>query len=146
MYISRETPEQTETRLLKVIATADFKIMKGPYVFEEFPAGRFGDAASADALAYVRDEDVWSRLVPAPDESGELFALAGFHFSPGLDNSGFVGWLASHLKQKLGTGVFVVCGQNSAKGGIFDYWGCPYALKDEFFREIMELIEKGKTN
>jgi len=62
-----------------------------------------------------------------------------------LDNSGFVGWLATHMKRSLGTGVFVVCGQNSARGGIFDYWGCPYAIRDSFFREIEGLIESEKS-
>jgi hypothetical protein len=28
-----------------------------------------------------------------------------------VDNSGFVGWLASHLKAAIGTGVLVVCGK-----------------------------------
>ena len=44
-----------------------------------------------------------------------------FHFPAGVDNSGFVGWLASHLKVVLGTGVLVVCGFNSQRGGVFDY-------------------------
>lgn len=56
------------------------------------------------------------------------------------DNSGFVGWLASHLKQKLGTGVFVTCGQNSNRGGIFDYWGCPAELGPSAIEEVKKLI------
>jgi hypothetical protein len=28
---------------------------------------------------------------------------------------------ASHLKNKFGTGVFVICGQDSGHGGIYDY-------------------------
>ena len=61
------------------------------------------------------------------------------HFDPALDNSGFVGWLASHLKAVLGTGVFVVCGQNGARGGIFDYWGCPIRVADAVFGEVRAL-------
>lgn len=78
----------------------------------------------------VRDKEVWSALVPwegvAPE--AEQFGLFSFHFTPDLDNSGFVGWLATTLKRELGTGVFVVCGSNSSHGGIFDYWGCPAGL------------------
>lgn len=73
------------------------------------------------------------------DPTAELFAVWRFHFPAGADNSGFVGWLASHLKTLFGTGVFVVCGQNSADGGIFDYWGCPWALRDQVFAELDRL-------
>ena len=33
--------------------------------------------------------------------------------------------LASRLKRQLGTGVLVVCGHNSKRGGVLDYWACP---------------------
>ncbi len=46
-------------------------------------------------------------------------------------NSGFVGWLACWLKRELGTGVVVVCGQNSRRGGVYDYWGCPAHLCEQ---------------
>jgi hypothetical protein len=74
--------------------------------------------------------------VPSGEIHPEPFCLLSFHFEPGLDNSGFVGWLASHMKQTLGSGVFVVCGQNHRQGGIFDYWGCPWDLRDRFFAEV----------
>ncbi len=63
-----------------------------------------------------------------------------FHFPDGLDNSGFVGWLATHLKETLGTSVFVICGQNSDRGGIFDYWACPLNLGDEVAGMIVEKL------
>ena len=63
----------------------------------------------------MRDDKVWSQLVPCADQERELYTVFRFHFPNGLDNSGFVGWLASHLKARLGTGVFVICGQNSAR-------------------------------
>lgn len=87
-------------------------------------------ALSAETLAVVRDEDSWSALVPwtADDSEAERFGLFSFHFPAGADNSGFVGWLANHLKRELGTGVFVVCGSNRSRGGIYDYWGCPAEL------------------
>lgn len=31
----------------------------------------------------------------------------------------------------MGTGVFVICGQNAARGGIYDYWGCPVELREQ---------------
>jgi len=65
--------------------------------------------------------------------------IFGFHFTPGLDNSGFVGWLAAHLKARLGTGVLVVCGQNSQRGGIFDYWGAPLSVSAKVIAEIRRL-------
>jgi hypothetical protein len=66
----------------------------------------------------------------------------GFHFVAGLDNSGFVGWLASHLKARLGTGVLVICGQNSNRGGIFDDWGVPWAAGEAAVAEI-ETLRRG---
>jgi hypothetical protein len=143
MYVSQESVEQTRSRLLKVIAAAKVRFFEGAYCFLESPVAS-GLANDPKALAYVRDDDVWSRLVPVP--SGEIhpepFCLLSFHFEPGLDNSGFVGWLASHMKQTLGSGVFVVCGQNHRQGGIFDYWGCPWDLKDRFFAEVGALRKR----
>ena len=144
MYISNETTDQTERRLLRVIAEAEFQVFERHYVFEEFPLHNFHADISDNALAFIRDEEVWSQLVPSEDKTRELFTLIGFHFKPNMDNSGFVGWLATHLKQKLGTGVFVVCGQNSGRGGIYDYWGCPAEIGDEFIAEVRLLIAKGK--
>ena len=139
MYVSRESAEQTRQRLLRVIARAEFKVYEQAYVFEEFPFDDFSRKAKPEALAFIRDEQVWSQLVCAEDSDGELFRIFSFHFAEGLDNSGFVGWLASHLKQQVGTGVFVVCGQNSGRGGIFDYWGCPLEVADRVLEEIRSL-------
>lgn len=146
MYISRETPQQIHKRLLKVIASAEFKVYEEPYVFEEFPIDRFAEKVNTKALALVRDDSVWSQLVPSADPSIELFTIFRFHFKEGLDNSGFVGWLASYLKDKLGTGVFVTCGQNTDAGGIFDYWGCPLELGEEVIREVEHLITQGNNS
>ena len=118
VHISRETPEQTHERLLEVIAAATFKVYDDAYVFEEAPLRGPIPPLDDRTLALVRDDRVWSRLVPtALDHGVEQFGLLRFHFPEGVDNSGFVGWLASHLKRELGTGVFVVCGQNSEQGG-----------------------------
>ena len=139
MHVSHETPAQTERRLLQVIAWAEIKVYEQAYRFEEFADGDFPARAEREALALVRDEGVWSQLVRAGDSGGELFRVFSFHFPEGLDNSGFVGWLASHLKRRVGTGVFVVCGRNGARGGIFDYWGCPLEVADPVLKEIHSL-------
>jgi hypothetical protein len=91
---------------------------------KDFPAKE-----APHGLAFVRDEEVWSVLKAAGPDAVEPFGLFSFHFRDGLDNSGFVGWLASTLKREFGTGVVVVCGQNSRRGGIFDYWGVPMAMR-----------------
>jgi hypothetical protein len=140
MYVSRETPEQTEERLLHIIAKAECRFYEGAYAFEEFTSAEFHARLRVDALVLVRDDQGWSQLVPCTDTSTERFGIFRFHFPPGLDNSGFVGWLATRLKNKFGTGVFVVCGPNSQRGGIFDYNGCPIELKEEVFSEIRALL------
>ncbi|TDE37713.1 DUF6196 family protein [Actinomadura sp. 6K520] len=130
--VSVETAEQTEARLRDVIAQADVIVHDGAWCFEEFPAAQAPEL-TADTLAVIRDEESWSRLVPhVHGHSGaERFGVFSFHFPADQDNSGFVGWLATHLKAQLGTGVFVICGSNQARGGIYDYWGCPIDMLDE---------------
>ncbi|RQZ39717.1 DUF6196 family protein [Burkholderia sp. Bp9099] len=139
--ISRETVEQTERRLRRVITEARLRIYSGTYTFIEFPLDQFPSAVRADALALVRDDNVWSQLVPSDGSHKEQFGIFRFHFPAGADNSGFVGWLATHLKNRFGTGVFVTCGQNHADGGIFDYWGVPETLSDEVIEEVKRLVQ-----
>lgn len=139
--VSKETEEQTDLRLRRVIAVADLVVHDGIWYFKESPASS-PPPLSDRTLAVVRDEDSWSALIPLthePTEQIERFGVFSFHFPLGVDNSGFVGWLASHLKRRLGTGVFVVCGSNSARGGIYDYWGCPHGLLPDVLAVVNEL-------
>lgn len=146
MHVSRETTEQTERRLRQVIAGAGLVFLSGDYAFAEFPVAQFPAQLSDRALALIRDEAVWSVLRPAETGDTELFAVFRFHFPPRVDNSGFVGWLASHLKKQLGTGVFVICGHNSARGGIFDYWGAPLALRRQVETELNTLRQSQRKS
>ena len=141
MYISKETSKATESRLLEVLKTASLKILERPYYFKETAVTDF--YFDPDAIAMVRDEEVWSYLIPVENDASENFKVFSFHFKEGLDNSGFVGWLASKIKEKCGSGVFVVCGQNKNKGGIFDYWGCPVEMAEEILDFIKELKRDG---
>lgn len=136
--ISHEDPATTDSRLRRVIQSARVEFYDGAWSFDEFPVHEFTERASSDALALVRDDQVWSQLLPHSGE-GQQFALFRFHFPDGIDNSGFVGWLASLLKEELGTGVFVTCGSNCLDGGIFDYWGIPSALREQGFAIIRKL-------
>ncbi|MHA3701197.1 DUF6196 family protein [Jatrophihabitans sp. YIM 134969] len=138
MSISAETPAETEHRLRRVIAAADLVVLDGAWAFGESPLDR-PPQLRPELVAVVRDEDSWSWLAPAGPDAVEVFALFSFHFPAGLDNSGFVGWLATELKRRLGTGVFVICGQNSGRGGVYDYWGCPHELRTEAAAVIEEL-------
>lgn len=120
--VSVETAEQTEQRLRRVIAQADLVVHDGAWCFEESPIDQ-PPTLTRETLALVRDEESWSRLVPLTRQSDEVerFGVFSFRFADQSDNSGFVGWLATHLKVELGTGVFVVCGSNRARGGIYDH-------------------------
>ncbi len=138
--VSRETPEQTGTRLQGVLGLAEMHVLPGVWAFQE--SGRDQPPAlDDDVLAVVRDERTWSALRPAPDPAGdeERFGVFSFHFPEGVDNSGFVGWLAGELKRRLGTGVLVVCGSDRGRGGIYDYWGCPIDLLDEAVSTVHRL-------
>ena len=139
MYVSQESPDQTHARLSRVLAESQLVVYERPYTFVEGSISRFPSELVPEALAFVRDEDVWSALVPSSSPEQEQFVIFGFHFTHGLDNSGFVGWLASHLKLRLGTGVLVICGQNSERGGIFDYWGAPLSMSNQVIAEVQRL-------
>lgn len=137
MYISQETAQQTHARLQQVIQTARLELYDAAYCFKEVPLHAF--SFHKQALAMVRDNEVWSFLIPATQNDTENFSLFRFHFQPGIDNSGFVGWLAGQIKERVGSGVFVICGQNSNNGGIFDYWGCPVQVSAAVMALVQEL-------
>ena len=137
--ISIETSEETHARLIAIIRSAHLELYHERYRFTEFDDTDFPAAIHPCSLALVRDGDRWSQLEPCQGTEEEPFAVFSFHFPDGQDNSGFVGWLASRLKDRFGTGVFVICGHNGARGGVFDYWGCPASLADDVFAEIKAL-------
>jgi hypothetical protein len=142
MHVSLETPEQTQARLERLVAVAEWEVIAEPCAFVESGVSRFPAERVGSALAFVRDDQVWSALVPSEDEALERFRVFSFHFPAGLDNSGFVGWLASHLKARLGTGVWVICGQSSGRGGVFDYWGVPLEVGPQAIEEVTRLRRK----
>jgi len=43
------------------------------------------------------------------------------------------------LKPAAGFGAMVLCGQNSKRGGIFDYWGAPIPAAGEVRAEAERL-------
>ena len=143
MHSSVETSAQTHERLREVIREAEFALVDGTWCFEEFAATEFMSAVNPAALALIRDGERWSQLVPATASAGELLAVWTFHFPDVADNSGFVGWLASEIKAKTGSGVAVVCGQNSLRGGIFDYWMCPVEASGNMLQIIDDLRSGG---
>jgi uncharacterized protein DUF6196 len=138
--ISKERSEQTNARLLDVVAKSRLVVLPGAYAFVDCPANPASGNFPQDALALVRDGKMWSQLVSSDDVNAELFRVFSFHFPANIDNSGFVGWLAARLKTQFGTGVFVVCGHNSADGGIFDYWGVPLAVGGEVIEAVRALV------
>lgn len=141
MYISRETPEQTDSRLRKVMTKTDLQVLQGDWWFDEFHLFEFGERLRSDAVALIRDADCWSQLVPAlsNDRPQERLRVWRCHFPNDFDNSGFIGWLASRIKTRTGSGIFVTCGQNSRRGGIYDYAGCPIAAADAVLAELQLL-------
>ena|SRR5918996_3718127 len=116
--ISEERAVVTERRLRAVLRKTRVRHLPELWSFI-----RYEGSVPDDAIALVRDEDGWCALVPI--EGRENFCLTSMVFPEGLDNSGFVGWMASTIKRELGSGVFVICGDNPQRGGIFDYCGYP---------------------
>jgi hypothetical protein len=124
--VSHERAVESERRLLGVLRAAEIVHLEGSWGFR-----RDIDQAPPEAVAAVRDDEGWCALVPAASGPGERFGLTRTTFPADIDNSGFVGWLATTIKRHLGSGVFVVCGDNPGRGGIFDYLGYPIRIADE---------------
>ena len=124
-----------------MLCEASHEVVPGTWHYHEFPADHFPQEARADALALVRGEAGWSQLVPVTDgeRPAEPLRLWTFSFAPDTPNSGFVGWLASTIKQRTGAGVIVVCGYSAKHGGVFDHWGCPAEVGDEVLALVDEL-------
>jgi diadenosine tetraphosphate (Ap4A) HIT family hydrolase len=145
---SRETANETQGRLLRVIAAADLDVLPGLYAFAPLPDG--APLAPPEALALVQDAGRWSALVPAAGSEPMTFKVFAFHFDPAHDASGFVGWLHAHLARATGAGYIVVCGRSAragsdhVRGGIFDYWGAPAAVADRVLAEVEMLRERGR--
>jgi diadenosine tetraphosphate (Ap4A) HIT family hydrolase len=144
-----ETANETQARLLEVIAHADFQVWPGLYAFAPVAAG--APKLRDDALACVRDGAGWSELVPADEPTPPMaFRIFAFHFDPAYDATGFVGWLHAHLARATGAGHIVVCGRSSragsdhTRGGIFDYWGCPARDADRVLAEVETLRQRGR--
>lgn len=140
--ISHESPEETRVRLRRVLAEAAFDVLPGRWSYHQHPASPPPQPSPA-ALALVRDQESWSVLEPSQGDEPETFGVFSFHFPAAADNSGFVGWLAGELKDHLGTGVAVVCGYNSAQGGIYDYWLVPAQLLGEATEHVRILAAGG---
>jgi hypothetical protein len=137
--VSHETVDETRTRLRRVLGLAEMVVLPGTWSFVESPRDR-PPVLDEHLLAVVRDEQTWSALRPsAEQDGGERFGVFSFHFPDGVDNSGFVGWLAGALKEELGTGVLVVCGSNRDRGGVYDYWGCPHELLQQAVATVQRL-------
>jgi hypothetical protein len=144
-----ETADEAERRLLRVIAAARLDVFEQSYGFEPLRANRPLDAR---AVACVRDGDHWFQLVPMRPESSALtYTVFSLHFAEAMSASGFVGWLASHLKRTVGTGVIVVCGRDARQSdaldavslGLFDYWGCPSHVGEAVIAEVRALVKRG---
>ena len=144
MYISNESPAETDERLRRVAAAASIKVRDGSWWLDEFALEEYPARVRGDAIALVRDAECWSQLVPVlpGDRPTERFRIWSTHFVDGLDNSGFVGWLASRIKAKTGSGIFVVCGQNSSRGGIYDHWGCPEEAAGTVIPEVLTVARE----
>jgi Family of unknown function (DUF6196) len=147
MDVTPETPNETQRRLLRVMAHARVDVLPLHYTYAELPVDQFPSHLIANALAFVRDQTVWSALVPvdATTLPMESYLVVCFHFADHIPNSGFVGWLASAFKRQLGTGVFVACGQNSQDGGVFDYWGIPVSVAPQALQLVMHMQQQGSS-
>jgi hypothetical protein len=136
---------ELDARIREVIANAALDFY-GPHEFEELPD--FPAGARPDALALVRDGDVWSQLAPATaaaSASRTRFEMFAFRFAEAPRADGFVSWLSAYLRDTAHSNVIVVCGQDRrgdaavASGGIFDYWGCPVSCADAVLAELRAL-------
>ncbi|MEM9556479.1 MAG: DUF6196 family protein [Acidobacteriota bacterium] len=130
-----------EQRLKRVLVNARMTVLPSFWVFEEFPDSEFVRRARRSSLALVRNQDTWSQLVEVDRTTARQDRLNVwlFEFASEPSNAGFVGWLASEIRRRSGTGVAVICGYDSARGGIYDYWACPQLAFESVQSTIREL-------
>jgi hypothetical protein len=133
--ISREANAQTEARLRRVFHECSVEWLPGRWGFAE------GEdlLQRGDSIAFVRDEGRLSALGPASG-AGEHFGVFRVVLPRDADDSGFVGWLCSRIKAATGSGLFVICGHNQERGGIFDYYGVPDVAVDEVRELLARLV------
>src|SRR6266536_4757375 len=99
--VSHERAVESERRLQAVLCAAEVEHLVGTWCFR-----RFSGDIPAGALATVRDADGWCALTPASGRgTDERFALTVTTFDSVIENSGFVGWLATTIKRRVGSGV-----------------------------------------
>lgn len=136
--VSKEAESETQHRLALVLGRSRIRYLAEPYCFIEWPLYQ-GMGNDPRHLALVRDDAVWSALTPANGQGEASLFVWSIEFPEGQDNCGFVGWWATSLKIALGTGVVVICGFNSQRGRVFDYWACPWHLRTEAASHIQAL-------
>lgn len=145
-----ETAEEMEWRLLDVISRARCEVLADDYVWATMVSG---EAPRPEAIACVRDGNTWSQFVPSSGTTAAPYRVVSFHFAEGTNASGFVAWLAAHIKRSAGTGSVVICGKDrrdtpalfQTSLGVFDYWCCPVDAGDRFVAVIRALMERGKS-
>src|SRR5437762_5218406 len=105
-----ETTEKMESRLLGVISRARFEVLGDDYVWAAMMSD---EPPRREAIACVRDDDTWSQFVPSSGgTTAAPYRVVSFHFAEGTNASGFVAWLAAHIKRSAGTGSVVICGKD----------------------------------
>ncbi len=119
--VSTEVSAQTEARLRGVFRRSSVDWLPRLWAFVERE-----DASSRDDwIAEIRDDGHLSALCPATGTAAERFGVFRVVLPRDEDDSGFVGWLASRVKAATGSGMFVICGHDQERGGVFDYYGVP---------------------
>jgi hypothetical protein len=141
LHVSHETRQGTALRLRNVLHRADLTHIGGDWALLPY-----GQVAPAGAIATILGEDGWSALMPAGVDALERFGLTLIRFPTGMDNSGFLGWLATIIKRRVGCGVFAVCGNSPRWGGIFDYLGYPLAVAGDVHLLLDHLRRRDDTS
>ena len=145
MHVSAETAEQTDARLRRVMAMATLDVDDRSWWFEELARsrtssvgrGRMPSRSSATPTAGASSSRS-ARPTHRPSDSGSGPSI------PERGGQQRLRRLARHPHQARnpGGGVFVVCGQNSRRGGIYDHWGCPEAVADQVLETIHALARR----
>lgn len=138
--ISRESAASTEARLRRVFRMSTLEWLPGLWGY--FEPDESSD--NRDWIAVIRDGARLSALRPSDATTSERFGVVRVVLPPGEDDSGFVGWLASRVKGSTGSGLFVICGYNRARGGVFDYYGVPEAAISSV-RILLERLDATDT-
>jgi hypothetical protein len=116
-----ETNSKLIERLYYVLKQSEFVEFDELYYFKQFEET---PNLENNALSYIRNGNYWTGLIEAEDDRTENYKIFCFKVNTTSNNSGFLGWMATEIKKKLGISIIVFCSHCPTTDKDILYIGC----------------------